>query len=243
RVRKIHHGLGRLTERFVFFVTDYADNPVDRRAIWWAEDFEVFADGTFVREVAFGESVVDDDHAGRVGNRVALVEFAAAKQSRAHQLKIAGSDPVGGGVRRMEMSGLRLVCANKTPANIRTTKRKRNGRGGAFHAGEILHALNRLTEKPAPLLRLCVLRLRQKDIGLKKMLRIEAGIGAREQIKALDQQAGADEQDEGQRDLNSNQRVSRPAAFSCRDSAATFTKRFVQINFGRLPRRREAKEN
>src|SRR5262249_59383842 len=69
----------------------------------------------------------------------------------------------------------------------------------------------------------------------------KTGIDAQQTIEAFDQQSGADQRDQRQRDLGDDQRAAQPSAFDiARRTAAS--RSLIQISARRLPGRNQAED-
>ena len=187
------------------------------------------------------ELLVDDDRIGAIrppsdGGRflfdrgVALVEEAAAHQPDAHGLEVAGGD-VDRTRRDDRLAGLHLVALGEDHAVV-VVAAERNGVGGAGggHAGQRPQTLQRLVREPNQCGVVLVSRARQTDRGSHHAVGSEPGIDSQHAAEAREQQAGADEQDEGERDLRHDQRpAQRPRAASARSGSPFFAQHHGQI--------------
>ena len=87
-----------------------------------------------------------------------------------------------------------------------------------------------------------VLRLGQRDVERQEVRRIEPGIDLLQPREAADQEPGADEERERERDLRDDETLANPLAAMLADGPRAVLQRMLQIGARPLERRRKAED-
>ena len=188
----------------------------------------LLADGIHAGEVLLGHRLVDDDAILTVG-RVVLVEQSSLQQGNAHGLEVVvvttrtsatGSSPRAGGG---------WPTTSKPVAAPSPRSGRKLTAAGRLDAGQRVDAVEQPTGRTARAPRVVRYRDPGSDTRIVIVLRrVEPGIDVQQLHEAADEQAGADEQHQRQRDLDDDERAARAAA-ACRGSGApAFLQRVVE---------------
>ena len=115
---------------------------------------------------------------------------------------------------------------------------------GALDAGDLLHAAQHFVDSRRCAVLASSIAAVRIDADRRRPRRLEAHVDVEHAHEAADQQAGADEQHAGERDLGDDERVAHPGpAASFGRSAAGVLQRVVQRRAARLERRRQAEHD
>ena len=186
-----------------------------------------------IAELPLRERFVDHRCRGRV-NRVARVEVASAAQGNPNRLEVAGRDAVAkGALILVRIDGHRLPL-DAVPHEIAAQRKLTRERRG-FNARYLPRGLGRSVEELVHGAQV-VVELPTGDLHLHRehVRRIEPGRDGEEPLQAPQQQTGADEQNEGERDLGDDQSTARElmaagrAARRVLNAAARITARCLQ---------------
>src|SRR5215510_3992892 len=164
---------------------DADDLTPDRLALKGEARLDVFADRVFVREMAFGETLVDDQDS-RGLRVVAFGESASGEQWNFHNVEIIEAD-------RTEVRTGPLAFRNITPFDIEgddervAAQRLWNDGAHRLDAGQRLHALQQCPVKRRGLLRLRITRVGQFDRRREYVVGVEPQIHLLQSAESLEQ--------------------------------------------------------
>src|SRR5581483_7372724 len=199
-------------------VTDVADDaddlaPLQSPGINRYARAQALADGVFAGKVFIDELLVDDDdRGGLVG--VALAEVAPLDHPYAHGPEVIEADGAIG--RRGTLTcGQGPAFGFKRDRHIAVAERQRRDGAGRFDARQRGQPRLQLAEEFRLLFR-AVLHIGHAQVKRHDVVRVDAGVDALQAPQALNQQAGSDQQDDGDGDFDGHQRAAQrhaPPAF------------------------------
>jgi hypothetical protein len=193
-------------------VSDDADDLRHRRIVHH-DDLHAAADRVALREELAREGGADDDDVGLLA-QLAILEEATLEQRDAHRPEVpVVADP---DLRRRLLPGAGGRLALDREIRRRAHARERQEVDGARRrdARDRARPLDRVAEEGEDLrvdLLVGALQAVHRDAGGEQSLRVEPGVDARDAGQAAQQQAGADEQDGGERDLGDDQALAQAA--------------------------------
>ena len=236
RQRLVEERRGRFAERDVLAVAREADDFQPRPLR--AAEADALAYRVPVGEVASGESLVDDDDAGRAFT-ILRVEVAPAQDGDVQGLEVVQGDRAGEGdvVGHVLAAAARALAAAGAVGRVlprdhhaalpaRAAERRRAHQRRRLHARQRRHTLQRTPVELLPL-RLRVAQQVDVERHRQHVLRVEAGVNALRPLEAAQEQARADEQHQRQRDLRDDQKVAQGEAPRAPPASAGRERRLV----------------
>ena len=146
---------------------------------------------------------------GSLVGRVARGDVAAGAQRNAHRRGVAVADDAD--ERERELAALVGDALGPRAPGAVAPERQRVGDAGALDAGDLLDPAQHLVEVGVPLLARRVPAV-GIDADRRRARRLEAHVDVEHADQAANQQARADQQHAGERDLRDDQRVAHPRA-------------------------------
>ena len=167
--------------------------------------FDVFADRILAREKLLDELLVHDHHRQRF-ELVGLLETTALPNGNAHGLEIIRAHDPHRAVRLLSFGRGMFLDVKRTDV-VAAAERKRPRDRDRFDAGNRPEPRHELIEKCDDVFRFRIGRFRQSDACREKTLRPHAGLDVAEARESLNQQAGANEEDQRERHLRHDQGI------------------------------------
>ena len=206
--------------------------------------FHVVADGIAVRPESSRQCLVDDRHERRVAG-VGLLEEPPSAQRRPDGGKVVGRHS-SHARNQPRLPLLRLAALDcEDLLVVALAERRLRGQADCLDSRQAAHAVGELRVKLAssvPVLIVCQADGLQRHAADEHVLRPEARIDAQQLIEAAQQQAGANQKHDRQRELRDDERVGEPAARGRPRRAPAVLDGVLQVDARAAQCRRDAEE-
>ena len=191
---------------------------------------ETFTDGVLTGPELAGGGLVDEHDWGRVGT-IAVIEFAAAQQGNAHRTQIRGTYRIAIRAGVLFRVG-RGFAFDVDAVHVQiAAERELADNAGRFHAGKRLNALeNLLIERHG--LGIGGFRSPKGNAQRESVGCVKPGFDFQQAHETLHNEAGAGQQEQGQRYIGNNEQIEEAVALSSGGGFAAFFQCFCEIEFG-----------
>ena len=199
----------RFAELVGFYVADDPDNFA--RRVGEEGQRQVLADRIFIGKEAVSERIADQNYAG-AACRIGFFEVAAANDGHVHGAEIAGADEAHVNFGLIGHRQHRAALDRKRLVRAAAIERKGIDRAGFFYAGQSFYALQNIVEEIYFSAGSGESAMRDGDAHCEDVAGVEAGADIAKLPERANHQAGADQQDERQRDFADDEEIARFAA-------------------------------
>ena len=222
-LRRIHGGVDVAAQIAVFRVTNDADDfvaGIGRAVFVRRSSAELLAQRIFLADIFFDEGAIHDYRSGRGSGSVSAVaggereirsvEGAAGEEGDVQCVEEIGADAEGVGF------GL-LILGSAGPMedgdHQAVAEERHHGVAGGFHAGSLREAALEVAVE-AVNLRTFVAGEARVNVEDQDIVRIEADVHTAQVGEGANEKSGADEHDDGERDLRADERIADAKPFS-----------------------------
>ena len=231
------HEVGSVVAKIV--AADVGGDADDGAPVVLPEKAQVFADGVLAGpEAARGFGA--DDGGARIAGGVGFGEFAAAQKRDAHGAEIAGRDGVEPKERRGLVVGGQVVFDIGRTLGHSAAEWKRVDQRGVADAGKRADFAEEIVIEGKAAAGFAAERFVGRDARGEHVVGTEAGIDVRQRPEAANQQAGAADEQHGEREFADDQDAANAAPGGERGAAAAGFERFGEFGARRLKRRCDA---